>query len=453
VTINKETTRLEHSSLRMTLRVNKEDVRSWYNELLDEYVKSSAIPGFRRGKVPRDILERKFGAAFKQEALGKIIGKTVQEVFAGDDIPREDKPLPYADPQLEGEPVLDFNEDLCFSIVYDVLPQVTPGPWKGLEIEVPAAAVNEEDIDRELEEIRDRSSVVLDRDDGDGAVMGDVVTVDYCELEGRSPIPGTERQDFVFTLGSGYNIYQFDDQLIGMKKGEIRDITKTFPDTYTYKDMAGKTLTIRVTLRALKEKKLPDLNDELAQDVDEKYQTLTDLKNSIRDRLGKSLDSRIREITVSKILEKVLETTAISLPESMVRLELDSRFRNLARRFNINLNELMDNLTKTGQDPEKMREEWRPEAERALKTRLIVETLIEELKLEASEQDMDEEIKKQAALPDAPEDIEQYYKQEQVREYLKEDIKERKLFDLLIAENKIKKGKKKTYLDLMANKE
>jgi trigger factor len=453
VAINKEITRLENSSLRMTLRVNKEDVRSQYDELLDEYVKSSAIPGFRRGKVPRDILERKFGAAFQQEVLGKIIGKTVQEVFAGDDIPRENKPLPYADPRLEDEPALDFDSDLCFSIVYDVLPQFTPGPWKGLEVEVPSAAVSEEDIARELEDIRDRSSIVLDRDEGDGAAAGDVVTVDYCELRDGGPVPGTERQDFVFTLGSGYNIYQFDEQLIGMKKDETRDITKTFPDTYPYKDLAGKTLTVRVVLRALKEKKLPDLNDELAQDVDEKYQTLGDLKNSIRERLGRSLDGRIREITVSRILEKILETTSIGLPESMVRLELDSRFKNLARRFNINQNELMDNLAKTGQDPQKMREEWRPEAERALKTRLIVETLMEELKLEASEQDLDEEIKRRAALPDSPGDFEQYYKQEQVREYLKEDIKERKLFDLLIAENKIKKGKKRTYLDLMGNKE
>jgi trigger factor len=453
VTISKEITRLENSSLRMTIRISKEEVCAQYNEQLGEYVKSAAIPGFRRGKVPRDILERKLGAAFKEEVLRKIMGKAVQELFEDETMPRENKPLPYGEPRLEDEPVLDLSADLCFSIVYDVLPQFTLGTWKGLEVEVPEASVSEEDISRELDGIRDRSSIVLDRDDSEGASQGDVVTLTYCELKDGSPVPGSERQDFVFTLGSGYNIYQFDEQLTGMKKGETRDITKTFPDNYTYADMAGKTITVRVTLTALKEKKLPDLDDELAQDVDEKYKTLADLKNSIRERLTKSLEGRIREITLAKILEKVAETTPITLPESMVRAELDSRFKNLAMRFNIGLEELIENLLKTGQDPAKMKEGWKPDAERNLKTRLIVETLMEELKLEASDQELEAEIQKQAELPDSPAELEKYYGQESVRAYLKENIKEQKLYDILIAGNKIKRGAKQTYLDLMSNKD
>ncbi|MDR1306267.1 MAG: trigger factor [Treponema sp.] len=448
-------TRLEHSAVRLTLTVGKDDVSAQYAELLNGYIKSMTLPGFRKGKVPREVLERKFGPALKDEAANKIFGKAIAEVLEDENFPKENKPLPYSTPRIDGdEPVLDPDKDFSFSVVYDVLPAVTVGPWKGLEVEIPGVTVEEEDILRELEEIRERNAVVLDRDDGDAAAKNDVVTVNYSELDGGgNPVQGSERQDFVFTLGSGYNLYRFDDDLTGMKKGETRDITKTFPADYTHSELAGKTLTIRVTLTALKEKKLPDLDDDLAQDVDEKYATLGDLKNSIRDRLTGNLNARLRDITVSKILEKVLESTPIDLPESMVTLELDSRLKNLARRFNVDPEELAQNLIKPGQDPEKLRQDWKTDAEKALKSRIIVETLLQDLNLEASEEEVKQEIEKLSNDSDtSPEEIKKYYEQENVREYVKENIKERKLFDLFIAENNVKKGKKETYPDLMSGK-
>ena len=452
--VSKEITRLEHSAVKLTLTVEKDDVRSQYDALINDYVKNVAIPGFRKGKVPREVLERKFGDGLKDEALNKIFGKAITEVFEDESFPKGDQPLPYSTPRLDGEPVLEFDKDLVFSVLYDVLPQLTVGSWKGLEVEVPDVKTGEEDISRELEEIRERNAIVLDRDDNAAAARDDVVTVNYLELdETGSPIAGSERQDFVFTLGSQYNLYQFDDDILGLKKGDTKDIKKSFPADYVHKELAGKTVTVRVTITALKEKKLPSLDDELAQDVDEKYQTLADLKNSIREKLDKNLEKRIREITVSKILEKVLETTPIELPESMVNMELDAKFRALARRFNTSVEDLAKMLPSMGQAPEQLLAEWRPEAEKALKSRLIVETLMEELKLEASDEEQQAEIEKIIAGTNNPsdgEEIKKYYEQENVREYLIEDIKERKLFELFMAENKVKKGKKESYLEIMS---
>jgi trigger factor len=452
VSVSKEITRLDKSAVKLTLTVDKEDVRSQYNELVNNYVKTLQIPGFRKGKVPREVLERKFGDSLKDEALNSIFGKTVSEVFEDESFPKDDQPLPYSTPRIDGEPVLDFENDLVFSVVYDVLPKLTVGPWKGLEVEVPDVSVTDEDIDRELAEIRERNAIVLDRDDGEAAVKDNVVTINYYELDDeKKPAPGSGREDFVFTLGSGYNLYGFDDDLVGMKKDETRDIVKTFPEDYTYKELAGRTVTIRVTLTALKEKQLPELDDDLAQDVDEKYNTLEDLKNSIRDRLTKNLEKRLRNITVSKILEKVLESTPIDVPESMLRIELDARWRNLAKRFNVSPEELEKNLGSSDQGPEKIREEWKGDAEKALKSRLIVETLMKELALEASEEETEKEIEGLMSYSDAPaEDIKRYYEQENVRELLQDDIKERKLFDLFLAENTVKKGERKKYLDLMS---
>ena len=454
MSVSKEITRMEHSAVKLTLTVGKDEARSQYDALISEYVKNVAIPGFRKGKVPREVLERKFGDGLKDEALNKIFGKAISEVLEDDSFPKEDKPLPYSTPRLDGEPELEFDKDLSFSVIYDVLPKLTVGPWKGLEVEVPDVTVGDEDISRELEEIRERNAVVLDRDDNDAAVTDNVITVNYCELnEEGNTAAGSERQDFVFTLGSRYNLYQFDDEIIGMKKGETKDITKTFPADYTHKELAARTVTVRVTVTALKEKKLPDLDDDLAQDVDEKYQNLEDLKNNIKERLEKNLEKRLGDITVSKILEKVLETTPIDLPESMVNLELDSRFRNLARRFNTSVEDLSKNLPKMGQNPEQLLAEWRPEAEKALKSRLIVETLMQDLKLEASEEEQKEELERIIAESNNPSDAEEirkYYEQENVREYLIEDIKERKLFQMFTAENKVKKEKKESYLEIMS---
>ncbi|MDR0402163.1 MAG: trigger factor [Treponema sp.] len=452
MSVSKEITRLEHSAVKLTLKVDKEDVRGQYDELIGNYVKTLQIPGFRKGKVPREVLERKFGDSLRDEALNLIFGKTLSGVLEDESFPKDDQPLPYSTPRIEEEPVLDFEKDLVFSVVYDALPRFTMGPWKGLEVEVPDVSVSGEDLDRELEELRERNAVVLDREDGDKAAKDDVVTVNYHELDGeKNPVKGSEREDFVFTLGSGYNIYDFDDDVAGMKKSETKDIVKTFPEDYKYRELAGKTVTVRVTLTALKEKKLPDLDDDLAQDVDEKYNTLDDLKNSIRERLSKNLEKRLRDITISNILEKILETTPIDLPESMLRLELDARWRNSARNYNVSPEELEKSLVDAGQDPEKIREEWKGDAEKALKSRLIVETLMEDLGLDVSEEETEKEIENIASRSEIPtEDLKKYYEQENAKEQLQEDIKEQKLFDLLLAENSVKKGEQKKYLDLMA---
>ncbi|MDR2470746.1 MAG: trigger factor [Treponema sp.] len=446
--VSKDIERLPHSAVKLTLTVGKDEVRARYDELVAEYVKSAMVPGFRKGKVPRDVLERKFGSALRDEALNKIFGKAITETFEDEGFPKEDQPLHYSTPRLEGEPELDFDRDLSFSVVYDVLPKVTVGPWKGLEAELPFVEVAPEDVNRELEGIRERNAIVLDRDDGAASAKDDVVTVNYSELDGGEPMPGSEREDFVFTLGSAYNLYQFDDELLGMKKGETRDITKTFPADYLHKELAGRTVTIRVTLTALKERKLPDLDDDLAQDVDEKYQTLEDLKKNVREGLEKNLEKRRRDMAVSRLLEQVLEKTPIDLPESMVNLEIDSRVRRLARQFGMGAEEMEKRLA----EDRNVREEWRPDAEKALKSRLIVETLMDELKLEATEEEIEKEIEDRSSLSAAQEDVKKYYAGKETRNYLKEDIRERKLFDLFLAENKIKKGKKESYLDFMNEK-
>ncbi|MDR3192302.1 MAG: trigger factor [Treponema sp.] len=451
MTVSKELSRLEHSSVKLTLTVNKDDVRAQYDELLGKYGKSIQIPGFRKGKTPRDVLVRKLGDALKGETLGTIIEKALTDTFDDETMPREDRPLPFSTPALEGEPKLDLDSDLSFSVVYDVMPKVAVGKWQGFEVEVPEAAVSDEDLSRELEQIRERNAIVLDRDDDAAAEKDNVVTVDYWEIgEDGEALPNTERKDFVFTLGSKYNVYQFDEEILGMKKGESRDIVKSYPAEDASSPFAGQTKKIRINLTALKEKSLPDLDDELAQDVDEKYETLEDLKNSIRERLGENLSRRLRDITISNLIEKIMAETPVEIPESMIRIETEGRWRNMARRYGITMENIQKAMGKSDEALKEIEAEWRPDIIKTLHSRFIIETLMENQKLEASDEEVEKEIEVLAKAEGAPlEDVKKYYEGENMRDIIRGEIKERKLFDILQAENTVTTGKKGNYLDLM----
>jgi trigger factor len=451
VTVTKEIERLEHSALKLTITVKQEDTNAEYNNLLADYTKSVQIPGFRKGKVPKEVLIRKFGSSLKEQACGKIIEKSLVSILEDESLPREQRPLPYSQPQMQGEPKLDLNADFVYSVVYDTLPKVTVGQYQGLEVTIPEITISDEDINRELETIRERNAIVMDKDDDAPAEKDNVVTVNYSELDDNgNVIPDTEREDYVFALGSGNNIFKFDDEITGMKKEETRDIEKSYGEDFEDKDLAGKTKKLRISLTALKEKKLPDLDDDLAQDVDEKYDTLDDLKNSIRERFQNNLDNRLRALRINALLEKIMENTPVDVPDSMVRIELEGRWRSLARQFGATPDALMESFTKNGSNVQTIIDGWRPAAVKSLHSRLIVETLIEDLALEASDEEAEKEIERIADESGSTvEEVKKYYEGEAERESLKEDIKEKKLYDKLAAENTIKTGEKKSYLDVI----
>ena len=454
MTLNKEITRLEKSNVKLTIKIAKNDVHDEYKSILSEYLKSVQLPGFRKGKVPREVLERKFGDSLKQEAMGRIMEKSLEQTLGDKTLSREERPLPYSRPEMHEEPKLDFDKDIEFSVVYDVLPQIKVEKWQGFEPEVPNVTISDKDISAELEVIRDRNAIVLDKEEEEKALKDDVVTVNYSELDEQGQlIPGTEREDFVFTLGSGQNIFKFDDEVIGMKKGESKDFEKTYPDNFENPDFSGKTKKLRVSVTAIKIKKLPELDDDLAQDVDEKFKTLNDLKNNIRERLSKNLEQKIKEIKSNKILESIMETTPVIIPDSMISFELDARWRNLARRFNTDTQGLYKIFEQTGQGPQALLDEWRPGAEKAIHSRLIVETLMEELKLEAPDEELEKEIETIAGDKDTAAQIRDYYKNPDMKEFLREEIRERKLFDILFEKNPAKSGKKTNYMDFMGNNE
>jgi trigger factor len=449
---SKNVERLEHSAVKLSVTVPQDEVRKVYEATLREYSSNARIDGFRKGHVPASVLERKFGESVKFDAMGRIMEKAVEEAVK--DI--EEKPLAYSSPSLEGEPSFDTTKDFSFVVSYDVFPSVPAFDWKGLAIEQPQVALSAEDEERELAALRERNAIVVERDSSAKAAKGDVVTVDYRELgEDGQAIAGSERSDFTFEIGSGYNLYKFDDDIVGMAVGEEKSVEKTFPGDFEYKELAGRSVKVSVKVTKIKEKKLPELDDEFAQDVSEKFKTLADLKADIRGNLEKRLAERIRQLKEKAVVDGLLGRVTIDLPRSMVEAELGMRLENLKRQMGIDSDDKLDRiLSFSGKTRASLVEEWKPSAEKAIATRLALEKLVEEGKYECSEAELEAELAKQAAEASMSlDEVKAEYEKRGSLEYLRDRIKEDKLMNAILAEAALAQGKKLSFMDLFKDNE
>jgi trigger factor len=443
---------LEHSAVKLSVTVPQDEVQKAYDATVRDYAANARIDGFRKGHVPASVLERKFGGSIKLDATGRIMEKAVEEAVK--DI--EEKPLAYASPVLEGEPSLDLGKDFSFAVTYDVFPKVACPDWKGIKIEEPTVAISSEDEERELAELRERNAIVVERDPSARAAKGDVVTVDYKEIGADGlAIAGSERSDFTFEIGSGYNLYKFDDDIVGMAAAEEKTIDKTFPADFEYKELAGKSVKLAVKLTKIKEKKLPELDDEFAQDVSEKFKTLADLKADIRTGLEKRLADRLRQLKEKAIVDGLLGRVTVDLPRSMVDAELGMRLEGMKRQMGLDSDDKLDRiLSFSGKTRASLVEEWRPSAEKAITTRLVLEKLTEEGKYECSDADLEAELSKQAGEASMSlDEVKAEYEKRGSLDYLRDRIKEDKLMNAILAEATVEKGKKQAFVDLFKDNE
>ena len=454
MTVTKEIEKLENSAVKLTITINKKDVAAGYDETLTKYSKNLQLPGFRKGKVPVSVLERKYGDALKNDVAGELIEKALEEVFGEFDKEKsENRPLAYSQPQLDSLPQLDVKKDLVFSVIYDVMPTVKVEDFSGIKIEEPQVEITDEEMNEELKAIQERNAMVLDKKDSEPAAKDDIATINYSELDDKGEeIAGSKREGFVFTIGSGENIYKIDDEIIGMKKDETKEITKTYADDFADKDIAGTTKKIKVTVTALKIRDLPALDDELAQDVNEKYKTLDDLKADIKKNLNAAKDNRIKEIKSNSLIEQLVEKYPVELPKSMLDAELEGRWRMMAQRFQCSVEQLDKLMASSGQKKEDLLNEWSDDAAKMLKGRIIVESLLKDSKIEVTPEEVEAEYNKIAeGAGISVEEVKKHYADAVKKEYLIDDIKEQKLYTEIFAKVKITKGEKIKFADLFKN--
>ena len=442
----KNVERLEHSAVKLTITVDNETVRKEYDDLVSGYAKTAHIKGFRKGKVPKDVLERKFGEGFRIEALQKIVNDSLTEAF--EEI--EEKPLPYSTPEIEDEPELDLEKDFTYSVTYDVYPEVKVGEHTDLTVTVPKVEVTDEDLDRELKTLQEQNSIVTDKEGGE-VEKDNIVTVDYWEVgEDGEIVDESKREDFVFTVGSGYNLYQIDDDILGMKMDEEKVFEKSYPDDMENQELAGKAKKIGVKVKAIKERQLPDLDDELAQDISDDYETLDDLKKDVQKRLEDTAESRMRSRKIEGLLSQIVEKSELEVPHSMVHAEAESSWRNFVQQFRASEKQVEQMLAAQGSSKEEMIDRWHAPAEERLKQQLVVSKLIEAEGIEADEEKVEEAIKEQAERSQADvEEVRKYYKDNGLMSYLEHEIAEQKLHDVLLEKNTVKEEGSVKLLDVL----
>ena len=426
-----EFTNLEKSAVKLTVTIAKKDVQESYNSIVAKYVKSAQIPGFRKGHVPANVLERKYGDAIKADALSEIIDKSLNEIFEKE---TENRPLPYQQPVMDQVPEFDVSKDLTYTVTFDVFPKVEVKDFAGIEVKEPQVTVGDKELEDELKAIQERNAVVMDKKADETAEKDNIVTVDYKEENGEN------RNGYVFTVGSADDIYKISDDVIGMKKDETKEVSKD-----------DKKITL--TVKAIKTRQLPALDDDLAQDVSEKFKTLDDLKADIKRNLEVAKTRKIAEIKSQSLLEQLVEKNAFDIPASMLAAELDGRWRMMAQQFQTSPEQLEKMIAASGQTKEAMLEQGTGDSEKMLKSRIIVDSLLRSKNISVTPEEIEAQYAKIAEDGGMTvEEVKNHYSDPRSKEWLIEDTKEQKLYEELYKEVKVSKGDKVSFADLFAAK-
>ncbi len=448
--LTKEFTSLEKSAVKLTVTIGKKEVEEAYKSTLSKYVKSAQIPGFRKGHVPASVLERKYGESIKADTISELIDESFRQIF---DEETDNKPLPYAQPVMENAPDMDITKDLTYTVTYDIFPKVSVKDFSGISYKEPQVTIGDADINEELKNMQERNAMVVEKKDGTVA-KDDIVTINYCELDDNgNKIEGTDREDFVFTVGTGENIYKIDDEIIGMKKDETKSITKKYKKDDPDEELAGKTKNISVTIKAVKIRDLPALDDDFAQDCNEKFKTLDDLKADIKRNMETAVSRRLKELKNNEILLQLIEKNKFDIPASMLDMELKGRWDMMAQQFQTTPEQLDKMIAASGQTKEAMLKEWTGDSEKMLKSRIIVDSLIRDRNISVTPEEVEAQyavIAEQGGM--SVDEVKKHYEDPRSKEYLIDDTKENKLFEQIYSEIKISKGDKKSFKELFENR-
>ena len=445
--ITKEFTALEKSAVKLTVTVDKTDVEDAYNKTVAKYVKNAQIPGFRKGHVPANVLEKKYGEALKADAMSELIDKSFGEALDKEETYR---PLPYAQPSMDEAPEFDVTKDFKYSVTFDVFPKVEVKDFGGITIKEPQVTIGDAELNDELKAIQERNAMVIDKKEAETAAKDDIATVDFFEVgEDGKEIDGTKREDFTFTIGSGQNIYKIDDDIIGMKKGDTKEITKKYAKDDTNEELAGTTKKLSVTVKALKIRDLPAIDDDLAQDVNEKYQTLDDMKKDITKNMELAKGRKINELKQNSLLEQLVEKNKFDIPQSMLNAELEGRWEMMAQQFQTSTDQLEKMIIASGQTKDAMLKEWAAESEKMLKSRIIVDSLLKEKNISVTPEEIEAEYQKIADEGGMTlDEVKKHYEDARSKEYLIDGCKENKLFEELYKQVKVTKGDKLSFKEL-----
>ena len=421
--------KLEKNMAKLTIEVPAEEfdaaIKNAYNKNKNKF----SIPGFRKGKAPLAMLEKMYGAGiFYEDAANEVIDASYPKAA------EESKEEIVSTPEIKVTQI-EKGKAFIYEATVALKPEVTLGEYKGVEVKKAEAVVTDEDVENELTAARKKNGRLIDVEDG-AIEDGDNTIIDFTGYIDDKTFDGGAGTDYPLVIGSHSFIEGFEDQLIGKKKGETCDVNVTFPAEYHADELAGKPAKFVVTIKEVKRNELPELNDEFASEVSD-FDTLDEYKADIRKKLQEKKEQDAKVENEKKKIEKVVENAQMELPQPMVDTQAREMVENYARRLQSQGLNINDYMKYTGMTPEKLMEQMRPEAEKRIKTRLVLEKVVEVENVEVSDEKLDEQINEIAASYKLEGAKLKEMMGEREKEQIREDLKVQAAIDLLVEQAKL----------------
>ena len=419
------------NEVKLEITVDAEKFENAMKKVYFQNAKYINIPGFRKGKAPMNIVEKYYGAEiFYEDAFNEVATEAYDEAIDTNKI------------DVVSRPTVDIvqmekGKDVIFTAVVQVKPEVELGKYKGIEIKKIEYPVKDEDVQNEIKQMQDKNSRLVTVDDR-ALENGDTATIDFEGFVDGVAFEGGKGEDYPLTIGSHSFIDTFEDQLVGKKVGDEVEVNVTFPEQYQAKELAGKPAMFKVNIKEIKVKELPELDDDFAQDVSE-FDTLAEYKEDVKKQLAEKKEIDAKNEKEDKVIDAIIEGAEMVIPEAMIQTQQRQMADDFAQRLQMQGLSIDQYFQFTGLTREKFLEQMKPQAEKRIKTRLVLEAVAEAEKIDVTEEEYKAELQKMADAYsmklEEMEDMIGAFEQKAI----KSDLKIRKAVDFVVAQAKEKK--------------
>lgn len=438
-----ETEKKEDAKVLLTITVAKDEIQKSYKKTLADTQKNIVMNGFRKGKVPVSILEMKFKKAMLEQVAHNLVDEAYRDVFSK----LEEKPLATSEPSLEDLGEVELDKDFVFKITYETFPEIKFGEYKNVEVEKEEIEVSDKDVADEVSKYLAEFSTIETKE-GE-LVEGDIACVEYKVFEDGKEVESKDKE--YVHIGKEYDKYKLSKDLLGVKNGEEKEITKTFDEDALPSVIAGKTFTIKAKVSEIKYEKKPELTDDLAKQIDKNVATAEEFKNKLKENMTSYANDLTKQKMYQKIMDKVLESFEGAIPASMLNAELKSYFDDILQRVGGDEKRALAMLKLEGFDSkEAYLDSMKDKAERSIKELLVMHNIVKKENFEVSEDDMKkffDTFAKMYGTTDGNALYETYKKSGQLGMF-EDSVKQNKARDFICDSAKITKTNKVSIADL-----
>ena len=380
--------KLEKNMAKLTIEVSAEDLDKAMEKAYQKQKSRISLPGFRKGKAPRKMIESMYGkGVFMEDAVNSLVPQEYTKALGECDLEIVSQPEINVT-QMEPVKALIFTADVA------VKPEVTLGDYKGVEVPKSEIAVTDEEVDAEVKKEQDKNARTVAVEDR-AAANGDITTIDFEGFVDGVAFEGGKGTDYALTLGSGTFIPGFEDQLVGANTGDHVEVKVTFPEEYQAKELAGKEAVFQCDVKKIETKEVPELDDEFAKDVSE-FDTLAEYKEDVKKKLTEKKEKEARTAKENAAVDKAIENAQMDIPELMTKTECRQMMDDFSRRMQQQGLSMEQYFQFTGQSMDKMMEDMKPQALKRIQTRLVLEKVAEAENIQPSEEEITEEMQKMA---------------------------------------------------------